>query len=149
MKQKLFFLLRVSLALVFIVSGAMKLMEPYQNFLAVVYKYKILSGWTAKAFAGAIPWVELILGVFLLKGLWTRFSLSVLWLLNCSFIAVLGSALWRKLPITECGCFGDKASLPLDKVLILDIGLWFVFAALFFFLKHAKWLSIDGYFDKK
>jgi uncharacterized membrane protein YphA (DoxX/SURF4 family) len=149
MKRKIFFMFRVALAAIFIVSGYVKLMEPNANFLAVVYEYKILTGNLAKIFSVLMPWFELIFGVFLLKGLWTRFSLVMLWLLNTSFIVAVASALWRKLPITECGCFGGDASLPLDKVLMLDITLWVIFAVLFVFAKDAKWLSIDEFFEKK
>lgn len=147
MKRWIFLVLRVLIACVFIASGFMKLMEPSQNFLAVVHEYKILFGWPAKAFAVSMPWIELVFGVFLLKGLWTRFSLAVLWLLNSAFIVALGSALWRKLPITECGCFGGEKSLPLDKILMIDGALWLVFALLFIFSKHTRWLSLDDYFS--
>lgn len=148
-KCKLFFSVRVVLAVIFIVSGYLKLMEPYQNFLAAVYAYKILPAAAAKAFAIGMPWVELIFGVYLLAGLWTRFSLEVLWFLNSLFIAAVASALFRKLPISECGCFGGAASFPLDKILWLDGALWTVFALLFFFSEDAKWLSLDEYFRKK
>ena len=72
MKPKIFFTLRVAVAAVFIASGFMKLVEPYQNFLAVIYSYKILTGASAKWLALTMPWAELIFGVFLLFGLWTR-----------------------------------------------------------------------------
>jgi uncharacterized membrane protein YphA (DoxX/SURF4 family) len=128
----------------------MKLMEPYQNFLAVIYGYKILAGPAAKFTAMVLPWAELIFGIFLLKGLWTRFSAGVLWLLNTVFIAVVSQALIRKLPITDCGCFGDTAlSMSLDKLLWLDLGLWVIFAVLFIRAKDASWCGIDWYFEKK
>ncbi len=149
MKRKILFVLRVALASVFIVSGFMKLMEPAQNFLAVVYEYKILSGPTARLFADSMPWFEFIFGVFLLKGLWTRFSVAALWSLNSLFIIAVGSALWRKLPITECGCFGGQASLPLERVLALDLVLWTAFAVLFLFSRHATRFSMDEYFSKR
>lgn len=150
MKKKALFLLRVTVGILFIVSGFTKLMEPYQNFLAVVYQYKVLTGVSAQVFAVAVPWSEFVLGVFLVGGLWIRPAAAVLWLLNSAFLVAIVSALFRRLPIHDCGCFiGSSVSLSLKKVLFLDIGLWAAFLVLFFFAKNADFASLDRYFQKK
>ncbi len=144
MKERIFSLARIAVGAVFVVSGFMKLMEPYQNFLAVIYSYKMVAGEPAKLLAILLPWVEFLGGVFLVAGLWTRAAVGALWALNHLFLAAIISAVLRKLPIHECGCFGNSSvSLPLGKVLVLDIGLWFVFALLFFRSEDILFLSLD------
>ena len=150
MKEKILFLIRILIGGLFIYSGYVKLIEPYQNFLAIIYSYKILGGWPAHAAALVIPWVEFCFGLFLLKGLWIRFSAGVLWLLNGAFILVVAQAMIRRIPLEDCGCFGDGAvSLELYQVLILDLALWCILAVLFFKSHSAGWWSIDRFYEKK
>lgn len=144
---KLLGFLRISVGALFIVSGFMKLMQPYQNFLSVVHSYEILNGSLAEIFSIAMPWAEFILGVFLVLGLWLRPVILTLWGLNTLFIIALASAILRRLPIQECGCFGEKFSLPPQWMLILDILLWFVFMAFAGFFDHTKSFSLDKKFD--
>lgn len=121
-------------------------MAPYQNFLAAIYNYKLVTGLPAELLALALPWAEFILGIFLLLGLWTRLSATALWVINSVFIGVIVSALSRKLLIDDCGCFGS-GSLPLPKVLMLDIALWLGFAVLFFFARDASAWGMDRFFN--
>ncbi len=144
------FLLRVAAGALFIASGFTKLIEPYQNFLAVIHSYKIVSGEAAKAAAIGLPWVELILGAFLLKGLWTRLSAGALWLMNTAFFAVVASAIIRKLPIEDCGCFGESpVTLTLKQVLAMDAVLWVILGILFLRAADASACSIDRFFERK
>ncbi|MGH7197195.1 MAG: MauE/DoxX family redox-associated membrane protein [Candidatus Omnitrophota bacterium] len=145
-----FFVLRVLAGALFIVTGFTKLIEPHQNFLAVIHSYKVVSGNAATAAAIALPWAELILGVFLLKGLWIRFSAAALWAMNSVFFMVVASAIWRKLPIEDCGCFGEAGfSLSLRQVLGLDAVLWVVLGILFIGVSKASILIMDRFFEWK
>ena len=142
-------ILRAGVGFLFVASGYLKLIEPYQNFLAVIYNYQFVAGWAARGAAIAIPWAELVFGVFLLAGLWVRLAAGALWVLNTAFIGVISSALIRKLPVKDCGCFGHSAvSLPLEKVLMLDVALWFVFLFLFIAARSDFAWSLDRYFSK-
>jgi hypothetical protein len=54
----------------------------------------------------------------------------------------------RRLPVTDCGCFGNSAaSLPLSKVLWLDILLWAGLALLYFFPSLSSSFSLDRRLD--
>ena len=143
------FVLRLLVGAMFAVAGFTKLIQPYQNFLAVVHSYEIVGGMTAVTVARTLPWVELTLGVFLFLGLWLKAAAFSLWALNTAFIAVAASALWRKLPIEKCGCFGDALSLPLGQLLILDAALWCVLGGLFVLNLQASHFSLDQFFQKK
>ena len=136
MKNRLLLSLRFFLGAVFAVSGFQKLIGPYQNFAAVIEKFEILNSSGASWMARTMPWAELVLGVFLVLGLWERLSLAGLWAMNTSFIAAIASALARKLPIQSCGCFGEAVSVPLPVTLAFDILLWALF--LLYFLKGRR-----------
>jgi hypothetical protein len=145
-KTSLFLSLRVLLGAVFLVSGAEKLMSPYQNFSAVIEKYGILHGDSAVFLSQGLPWVELLAGVFFVLGLWERASLWTLWVLNTGLIGMVSQALLRKLPVDECGCFGEVVSLSLPQILVLDIVLWGSFFIYWFFSSRVLLPGLDRKF---
>ena len=142
-------LLRIVVAAVFILSGVTKLVQPYQNFLSVIQSYQVLSGWGAVAAARTVPWIEFIFGVFLLLGLWLRLSITALWMLSTVFAGIVVSALIRRLPIGDCGCFGGSFSLSPGQVLFLDAALWAAFAILMLFHNRVKVFSLDNRFENE
>lgn len=140
-------LCRVGLGGLFVVSGFQKLILPAENFAAVIEKFEILSGPAAAFLSHALPWAEFLAGVFLVVGLWTPLSSAALWLMNTVFIGVLASALARKLPLDQCGCFGKNLSIPLPVMLGLDLLIWMVF--LFLFLtRRVPTPSLDSRLEK-
>ena len=149
MKGKIPALVRIAVGCVFIVSGFLKLVQPYQNFLDVIHRFELVGGRTAVVMAIALPWVEFTGGVFLALGLWFREAAAALWCLNTLFIAALASALLRRLPVENCGCFGEKLSLPVRWTLALDVGLWLLFWFLFKKKELASILSLDRQFSKE
>ena len=134
MKEKWLETLRVLVGMLFAVSGFVKLLEPTPNFLAVIHRYQVLSGLTAQWVANTFPWAEWILGVFLITGLWRRFSVAGLWILNTVFLTAIGQAWIRGLPFKDCGCFGDRLILfSLPEAFAADLLLWMAFALLYFY----------------
>jgi hypothetical protein len=87
------------------------------------------------------------MGVFLTLGLCLRPVILALWAMNTAFIIALASALIRRLPIQECGCFGEAFSIPPHWMLVLDILLWFVFMFMAGFFEQARSFSLDRSFD--
>ncbi len=146
--MNLLFFFRVGFGILFIISAGQKLIEPYQNFLYVVQSYSILPPVLEDLTARMMPWMELFLGVFLVLGLWLKQSLQGSLALVFIFLCVVGQALWRQLPIGECGCFGELITLPLHGVLILDSSLFLLIAILIKNVDKAGWLSLDRYFKK-
>ena len=138
--------MRIWIGIIFVLSGTQKLLEPYQNFLYVIQSYQVLSHpWDTVA-AIIFPWVELILGIFTILGLWTRWALRGLLLLTTVFMAVVAQAIVRNLPIKECGCFGEALSFPLPTTLFLDSVLWVYVAFLIIRLERTNGFSIDTYY---
>jgi uncharacterized membrane protein YphA (DoxX/SURF4 family) len=141
-------LIRILIGILFIVSGFEKLVHPVENFLFVIQSYDFVFSsaeiWVARVF----PWLELFGGMFVLAGLWLRPSLLLLLTLNTSFIIVVASAIIRKLPIEECGCFGDLITIPIRYVLVLDLVLLALLAVLLLLCKRDRW-SLDHVLEGK
>jgi hypothetical protein len=147
--MNILFIFRVIIGLIFLVSGIEKLLGPYQNFLYVIEHYEILSAPFAKWAAIILPWIELFLGVFTLLGLWTKWMLRGDLVLFAAFILIVGQALIRKLPIGECGCFGELISIPPLAVLGMDITSFVVTVVLLRNLSKTESYSLDRYFTGK
>jgi len=146
-KINILLFLRAVIAGVFILSGAEKLISPYQNFLYVVQGYELFNGIFDQAIAFIMPWIELILGVFVLFGLWLKTSLRLTLVLIVGFIIIVSQAILRGLPIEECGCFGDLLSLPLNYIIIFDSALFVITSLLLLFFKKSSVFSLDNYFS--
>ena len=140
--------LRILIGIIFIVSGVEKLMSPYQNFLYVIQNYDLIGPPWDEGIARVFPWIELMLGVFAVLGLWTKWSLRGLMALSSIFILVVAQAITRNLPINECGCFGGALSIPLPAILLFDGVTWLCLA---FMIKRDRTLrfSLDEYFRRK
>lgn len=143
----LVFTLRILVGVLFMVSGFAKLTGPSDAFLGSVLSYEIVRGQTAVFLAGLFPWLEFVVGVFLVLGLWTRQSVWVLWFLNTLFIAAAGSAILRKISVHDCGCFGSSGfSMTLPQTLLLDMALWMGFLLLIRWPERVRRLSLDELF---
>ncbi|MGE0268397.1 MAG: DoxX family protein [Candidatus Omnitrophota bacterium] len=144
----IFVLLRILIGLVYIVSGFEKLITPFQNFQYVIQSYAIVPDSWEIMIAKSFPWIELISGLFILLGLWTRLFLYSAVLMAVTFMIVVSQAIFRQLPISECGCFGELISLPLQGVLVIDATLFL--CAIFLIANYQKTilLSLDRHFNE-
>lgn len=142
-------ILRILIGIFFVVSGFGKLINPYENFLYVVQSYELVGKPLDLLTAGVIPWVEFILGIFMILGLWLTITLRGIWALLIIFIFVLGQAIVRNLPITECGCFGELVSVPLAVTVAMDTAFLVIVTFLRVFIQKTSLLSLDRYFLSK
>lgn len=100
---------RLYLGYTFIKAGLDKLPHP-DGTEAAVRAYQLLPWQWASSYATALPVAELVLGIALALGLFTR-SVAVLLALGlCSFLVGITSAWARGLNI-DCGCFGGGGTL--------------------------------------
>ena len=139
---------RFLIAALFIVSGGEKLLGAPENFYYVLQAYAVFPDPLARLLSLVFPWIELGAGVFLAMGLWLRPVLFVLAGISGSFILVVGQAIVRRLPIDNCGCFGDLVHLPLRGVIILDVTTFLVVAACFKYSEAISLFSIDDHYKK-
>ena len=141
-------LLRIIIGSIFIVSGLGKVLSPYQNFQYVIQAYQLLPSWGEVLTAQIFPWIELIVGVFVLLGLWTSWSLRGAAVLFGIFVVVVGQALIRGLPLENCGCFGEWIHLKPQVVIIMDSASLLITSLLLRNISPARKFSLDSHFDR-
>jgi uncharacterized membrane protein YphA (DoxX/SURF4 family) len=122
LNTKKYIVLRILVGVVFIVSGLEKLFSSTENIIYVIQSYQVLHHAFLEQLAALIlPWFELFLGVFLVLGLWRKQSALAVMGLSAMFAVAVGQALLRKLPLSNCGCFGELLHFPLYVTFILDL----------------------------
>jgi uncharacterized membrane protein YphA (DoxX/SURF4 family) len=125
-------LCRLALGGIFIYASLDKIAHP-REFALIIANYAILPDWLVTLPALVLPWLELVAGLCLVAGLWTRSSALLLSLLLLLFMAALGFNALRGIDLS-CGCFSTSAAdkekawiLVLRDLLILIPGLLLVF----------------------
>ena len=113
---------RLILGGVFIFASADKIIHP-AAFAEAVYNYQILPDTLINLTAMILPWLELILGIFLVLGLWLPPGAALL--INLLMVTFFGSLVFnlsRGLDI-HCGCFStsqESTSLCMCLYVIRD-----------------------------
>jgi uncharacterized membrane protein YphA (DoxX/SURF4 family) len=95
--------LRFGMAVVFIGAAIPKIQAP-DLFALNIYNYQILPAWGVNAMAVLLPWLELVIGVGLGLGIWSRACALTMTGLMSVFLVALVTAAVRGLNIS-CGCF--------------------------------------------
>ena len=117
---------RLILGVVFLVSGGLKAVNPGGLAASIrTYELNLPEAFVTLA-AYSLPYLEILLGLYLLVGLFTKVSAWTTSALMVAFIVALTQGALRGLQI-DCGCFGSEVgggepgSLWLDA--LRDIGL--------------------------
>jgi len=119
-------LARLILGLVLIVAGALKVTKPGASANAV-HAYQVLPYDVGTYVGYALPIVEIIVGLLLVLGLFTRVAAVLGTLLMVVFITGIGQAWARGLTI-DCGCFGGGGPVNANQTkygleIARDVGL--------------------------
>jgi uncharacterized membrane protein YphA (DoxX/SURF4 family) len=116
--------LRLVLGAIFIVAGASKIGHGAE-FAAQIAGFRILPQPVIAPMALALPFLEVLLGGYLVLGLFTRTAGWIAVLLLALFDAAIASAVIRGMTVS-CGCFGpnDKtvttwAEVARDAIFVL------------------------------
>lgn len=96
--------IRLFLGILFIYAGIDKIIHP-AAFAKAVYNYQILPDFLINLAAIVLPWLELIIGVFLILRLWLPGAVLLSNILLAAFFGALVFNMARGLDI-KCGCFG-------------------------------------------
>jgi uncharacterized membrane protein YphA (DoxX/SURF4 family) len=138
---------RLGLAAVFAVAGWVKIFDLAGSGRAV-NAYRLMPFEVAKVVGAALPFVELVLALFLLFGLATRLAAAVAAGLLAVYVVGIASVWARGLSI-DCGCFGGGGQLPTGAHpdylwdLLRDLALLAVAGYLLVFPRTA--VSVDNY----
>lgn len=119
-------LARLILGIVLIWAGGAKVTRPALSALAV-RAYKILPYDFAGYVGYALPVVEILVGLLLVVGLFTRQSAVVAGLLMLAFITGIGWA-WAHGYSIDCGCFGGGGTIAASQTqypleILRDVGI--------------------------
>jgi uncharacterized membrane protein YphA (DoxX/SURF4 family) len=114
-------ILRLGLAAIFGYAAWLKLREPWMLFAMSVDAYHVIPEWGSVAVARTLPWIELLLAVLLLAGLWQRVAMPAASVLLAVFFALMVRSYARGEGI-DCGCFGPGEAIS-PITLLRDGGL--------------------------
>jgi len=99
---------RLLLGVIFIAASIDKIAHPAE-FAKIVSNYQILPGHLVNIMTIVLPWLEAILGSFILCGWWLPGAIILANLLLLAFLGAIAQAVARGIDI-NCGCFSTKAS---------------------------------------
>ena len=118
-----------------------------QATVVAIDAYDLLSPGAVELLAVVLPWLEILIGLFLILGLYARFASVAAAILMAGFLGAIVQAKARGLSI-DCGCFGGGG--PGDGVGWLEIGrdLAFFAAAAFLVWRPQGVLQLDRHLDK-
>lgn len=94
---------RVGLGVVWVIAGAVKVTDPAQSVVAV-RAYQLLPEGMSYLVGWTLPYLEILLGLVLISGLFTRWAGALSGLLQLAFIVGLIQA-WARGFSIDCGCF--------------------------------------------
>jgi uncharacterized membrane protein YphA (DoxX/SURF4 family) len=97
--------LRVAAGGIFIFTGIAKITDGLATFEDKVAKYQLLPHFLTAPFAYTLPFLEVLVGIYLVVGLMTRVAAAVSVVLMVMFLIAIGQAWARGLAI-DCGCAG-------------------------------------------
>lgn len=132
--------IRLAAAATWLIAGAAKLID-LEQFHAQVDQYQLLPHFLEAPFAYALPFVELLVGLYLAVGLFTRAAAAAGCLLMLLFLCAQTQAWARGLSL-DCGCFGALAHERVGALSILrDLALGL--PSLIMLWRPARALSLD------
>lgn len=99
---------RVFLGFLFLYASIEKILYP-GVFAEIVYNYRILPDNMIHVAAVILPWLELLVGLFLILDIWLSGAILMANALFMAFLAAIAFNIARGLDI-DCGCFSSEGS---------------------------------------
>ena len=143
--NKLLFICRVFLGIIFVYASYEKILDPI-GFSKNIHNYHITPVSVENLAALIIPWLELIIGVFLIFGVFLEGTTSITIGLLVFFIVILSQAVFRGIDV-HCGCFkteADAGVADLKMGLIKRIGEDFLLLGMAFIYKMKNKITLSN-----
>jgi putative oxidoreductase len=109
--------LRLFLGTLFVFSASDKVLDP-EKFAIAVRGYKLLPVALTNLFALVLAWSELLSGILLILGIYTRQASAAVLLMLVMFIGAIATTIIRGLVI-DCGCFSNVGGSQTGYLLIV------------------------------
>ena len=143
-------LFRILLGLIFLFAGIAKISDPVR-FIFTLREFNLFSEAVIPFMALYLPWLEFILGLFLILGLLYRASSFLLACLNTMFAIAILTVVVRGMEI-DCGCFGmlaDILKIP-DSADIKAVirNVIFIGISVYIFIVKKTLFSLENYLRK-
>lgn len=141
------FIFRIIVGGIFLLAGLAKISDPVR-FLLTLREFQLFPEVIIRFLAVYLPWLEFILGLFIILGILYRTSSLMLAFLNAVFTLAILSVIIRGIDI-DCGCFGllaDILKIP-DSADIKAVirNLLFIGMCLYIFFVKDTVISIENY----
>jgi uncharacterized membrane protein YphA (DoxX/SURF4 family) len=141
------FIFRIIVGGIFLLAGLAKISDPVR-FLLTLREFQLFPKVIIRFLAVYLPWLEFILGLFIILGILYRTSSLMLACLNAVFTLAILSVIIRGIDI-DCGCFGllaDILKIP-DSADIKAVirNLLFIGMCLYIFFVKDTVISIENY----
>ncbi len=133
---------RIYLGVVFIAASLYKISEPSQFALSIA-TYDILPLGLVNLMAILLPWLEVITGITLIAGFWTRASALCILGMMVMFTAAIAIALARDLHMS-CGCFASAEAEDDISALTMVRDLLWTAGAVYVLLVDDGRFGVDG-----
>ncbi len=120
---------QIALGAVFVAAALPKIADP-PAFAHMIYNYRLVPGGLVNALALLMPWLELLVGILLIVGVWRHEAALVAALALLVFMGAIGWNLARGHAV-DCGCFDVRSAgktpeqllSDMKWVLVRDVGL--------------------------
>lgn len=150
MSERLSFIFRIILGGIFLISGLAKISDPVR-FILTLREFRLFPEMIVPFTAVYLPWLEFILGLFILVGLMHRTASLILAFLIGSFTFSILSIIVRGIEV-DCGCFGllaDMLHIPdMADMKAVIRNLLFIGMSIYIFRAKRTIFSLENYFKK-
>lgn len=128
-------ILRLGFGILLLYSSYQKILHPWE-FSFDIENYRIIGEGLSRVAAVWIPYLELVIGLFLISGIWLKETVLMNFLLMFIFFTLVIQAYFRGLDI-NCGCFhpGGDGTINFGKIIENTIFLGF---SIILLLLHEK-----------
>ena len=135
---------QIALGIIFIVAAWPKIVDP-PSFAHMVYNYRVLPASLINITALTMPWLEILVGLALILGIWVKPARWLVAAMLVVFIVAIAFNLMRDNAI-DCGCFDVSAAGKTHEerlqdmwlVILRDIGMLLMVAQLAWAERTAK-----------
>ena len=120
---------QIALGLFFVVAALPKIVDP-PSFAHMIHNYRIVPAALLNIMALTMPWLELLVGLALIFGIWRETANAIVAALLVTFIIAISINLARGNAI-DCGCFDVSAAgktreerlADMKFVIVRDLGM--------------------------
>lgn len=119
--------LRVLIGGLFVFSSLHKIEDP-GAFAVAIRGYKLLPASLSNIFALFVAWSELVSGVMLVLGVFTKKAAGAIAILLLMFIGAIGTTMIRGIAV-DCGCFSNKGGQQTSDLFLIVRNVFLLAAA--------------------